>query len=208
MSRTIFLLSPANFMGKRAQYLLRDGAEFELAVRARGAGISVGEAFSFVSGLYFRGKLAYARTFGHAQGAAAGRSGGILVIVPGRGLVSPETVLGLDELRAIRGVAVEPADPVFRDPLARDAVRLREDLRADDRVVLLGSIATDKYAAILQEHLDDRLEFPAAFVGRGDMSRGGLMLRCAREGRELTYERLAGAVRRGSRPPRLGRLAR
>src|SRR5262249_61742093 len=48
-----------------------------------------------------------------------------------------------------------------------------------------------------------RLVFPAEFVGRGDMSRGGLLLRSARDRRELTYLPVAGAVRRGVRPARL-----
>jgi hypothetical protein len=51
-----------------------------------------------------------------------------------------------------------------------------------------------------------RLHFPADFVGRGDMSRGGLMLRCVTEGRELEYAPILGATRRGARPPKLARL--
>jgi len=35
------------------------------------------------------------------------------------------------------------------------------------------------------------------------MSRGGLLLRCVEEARELDDVPLAGAVRRGRRPPRL-----
>jgi hypothetical protein len=35
------------------------------------------------------------------------------------------------------------------------------------------------------------------------MSRGGLLLRAADAGQELTYEPVAGAVRHGRRPPRL-----
>jgi hypothetical protein len=70
--------------------------------------------------------------------------------------------------------------------------------------VLLGSIATAKYSSILSEAFRERLRFPSSFIGRGDMSRGGLMLRCARAGRELEYVPLSGAPTRGSRPPRLG----
>lgn len=51
-----------------------------------------------------------------------------------------------------------------------------------------------------------RVLFPAEFVGRGDMSRGGLLLRRAREGVELEYAALSGAVRRGKRPPKLERV--
>jgi hypothetical protein len=49
----------------------------------------------------------------------------------------------------------------------------------------------------------DRLMFPVHFVGRGDMSRGGLMLRCVMAGFELPYVPLAGAIRHGERPPKL-----
>ena len=43
---------------------MSDRATFDLAVRLRGpGGAALGEVFSFMSGLYFRGKLAYARTF-------------------------------------------------------------------------------------------------------------------------------------------------
>jgi len=73
------------------------------------------------------------------------------------------------------------------------------------RVVLLGSIATGKYSDILMEIFEDRLFFPIEFVGRGDMSRGGLLLRRVREGRELEYQPVRGAIRRGKRPPKLER---
>ena len=49
----------------------------------------------------------------------------------------------------------------------------------------------------------ERLTFPLDFVGRGDMSRGGLLLRCVRAERELTYVPVSGAVRHGPRPPKL-----
>jgi hypothetical protein len=72
--------------------------------------------------------------------------------------------------------------------------------------VLLGSIASGKYVELLTSVLGRRLLFPGDFVGRGDMSRGGLMLRCAREGRELRYVALLDADRHGPRPARLPRL--
>jgi hypothetical protein len=75
-----------------------------------------------------------------------------------------------------------------------------------DEVVLLGSVATGKYVDPLTEALGERLRFPGDFVGRGDMSRGGLLLRSVRDGRELDYLPVAGSVRRGSRPARLARL--
>jgi hypothetical protein len=70
-------------------------------------------------------------------------------------------------------------------------------------VVLLSSIASAKYVEVLRPLFGERLMFPAAFVGRGDMSRGGLLLRCVDAGTELEYTSVEGAVRRGRRPPRL-----
>ena len=77
---------------------------------------------------------------------------------------------------------------------------------ADARIVLLGSIATGKYVDPLLTVFGERLLFPESFVGRGDMSRGGLLLRATREGTELEYASLAGSERHGRRPPKLVRL--
>src|SRR5207237_7146045 len=70
-------------------------------------------------------------------------------------------------------------------------------------VILLGSIATGKYVEVLLANFGQQLRFPADFVGRGDMSRGGLMLRCAADLQELSYVRVAGAIVNGKRPPKL-----
>src|SRR5438270_1706544 len=62
--RRIFLLSPASCGGKRAALLFNERAEFTVARRIRSEeGAPLGEVFSFLSGLYFRGKLNYARAF-------------------------------------------------------------------------------------------------------------------------------------------------
>src|SRR5262245_36869068 len=171
--QTIFLLSPAHCGGRRAELLLREGASSPLAARLRDSGAPIGEVFSFLSGLYFRGKLAY--------GSAFARSGpaphGVLVITPGRGLVPPDRVVTLAELREIAEIGVAAEERRFRCPLERDASALHAVLESDDQVVLLGSIATGKYVDIIEGFLDGRLRFPIEFVGRGDMSRGGLMLR-------------------------------
>ncbi len=143
----MFLLSPASTAGKRAAILMNSGAEFELAKRLRNDELTIGELFSFLSGLYFRGKLAYARQLATSVDAAA-------------------------------------------------------------RIVLLGSIATKKYVEPLGEVFGERLVFPSEFVGRGDMSRGGLMLRSVLAGTELDYIPVATAVRRGSRPPKLEKIRR
>jgi hypothetical protein len=181
-----FLLSPARADGVRMGFLLRPQAGFALAQQFQREGASVGALFEFASGLYFRGKLSYARRFGRA-----------LVIVPGRGLLDSETVFTPADLRRVAEVRVDLDEPRYREPLVRDAAALQGE------VVLLGSIATGKYADVLLQILGQRLLFPPAFVGRGDMSRGGLLLRCVREGTELAYAPLDGAVRHGKRPPRL-----
>jgi hypothetical protein len=70
------------------------------------------------------------------------------------------------------------------------------------RSFFLGSIATGKYVDVLLASFRDRLRFPSEFIGRGDMSRGGLMLRCAVDRHELSYIAVAGAIVNGKRPPR------
>jgi hypothetical protein len=197
--QTIFLLSPAYCGGRRAQLLLRTEAAFPLAVRLRESPVAIGEIFSFLSGLYFRGKIAYATAFARTSTA----SEGMLVITPGRGLVPASTLITLEELRAIAEVGVSPEEPRFRDPLERDARAIAAGLMGVDRVVLLGSIATGKYVDVLEHCFGGRLRFPESFVGRGDMSRGGLMLRSAQSGTELEYVPIAGTMRHGPRPPRL-----
>jgi hypothetical protein len=195
----VFLLSPAHCGGKRAQVLLNERASFPLAVRLRSPdGVEIGEAFSFLSGLYFRGKLAYAERFGRPP---AGRPGA-LVITANRGLLPAGAAVTLPDLREFGTVDIRADDERYREPLARDAGRLAED--AETSVVLLGSVATGKYVDVLLAIFGERLLFPSQFVGRGDMSRGALLLRAAREGTELDYQPVAGAVRRGPRAARIG----
>lgn len=197
-STRIFLLSPAFCGGERAKLLFNPDASFPLAVQLRERGVPIGELFAFLSGLYFRGKLAYSRAFARAPKGAPG----VLVITPSRGLVDPATVLTLDDLREFREVNIAAQCERFIAPLVRDAHALaRASRRAP--AILLGSIATDKYVTTLAAAFGERLRFPAEFVGRGDMSRGGLLLRSARERSELTYVPVAGAIRRGARPPKL-----
>ena len=200
----IFLLSPANAAGLRARMILSESAEFALAARLRQEGLPLGEVFSFISGLYFRGKLAYARAFAPA---ANGVSGSFVITAAG-GLVPPDTVVNVERLREISSVPIEAKEPRYRKPLERDARRLLRRVGSECEVVLLGSVATPKYVEPLLEVFGERLMFPAEFAGRGDMSRGGLMLRCARSGAELTYVPVATAVRHGPRPPKLPRLPR
>jgi hypothetical protein len=195
----VFLLSPAHSGGKRADLLLSDRGRFPLAERLRaGEAVSRGEAFSFVSGLYFRGKLAYARQFARPPAGEAGAR----VITPNRGLLDADAPVGASDMRGFGTVDIRPDDPRYRAPLERDLARLARHPGLE--LVLLGSVATGKYVDVLLDVVGERLLFPTDFVGRGDMSRGALLLRAARERRELAYEPAATAVRRGRRPGKAG----
>jgi hypothetical protein len=187
----LFLLSPAHLGGKRASLLLREEAAFPLAVRLREpGGLPLGEAFSFLSGLYFRGKLAYATRFARPPAGVAG----VQVITANRGLVAADAPVSPEELRAFGSVDIHVGDPRYRVPLLRDVARLAGEPGLE--LVLLGSVATGKYVDVLLDVVGERLLFPSDFAGRGDMSRGALLLRSAREGRELSYEPVAGALSR------------
>jgi hypothetical protein len=186
---TLFLLSPARTGGLRARQLARSPGELGVLLRAGRA--PLGDVFAWLSALYFRGKLAYANAFG-----------GALVMAPGLGLVAPTTPMSVAMLEAMGAIGID--SEAFTSAVARDARRIH----ATEQVVLLGSIATGKYVDTLIDVLGGRLMFPRSFVGRGDMSRGGLMLRAARSGEELAYAAVAGAVRHGARPAKLGTLPR
>ena len=203
MQRRVFLLSPASTSGKRCQQLLAGGASFPLARSIRHEGASLGEIFSFLSALYFRGKLTYAQRFALPPAGCPG----VLVITSERGLVAPDTRLTLADLRAFAEVDIDAADARYAEPLRAAAQALRGRLTSDTEVVLLGSIATPKYVDLLLPAFAKSLLFPGDFVGRGDMSRGGLLLRAAREGVELAYRPVEGAVRHGARPAKLARRA-
>lgn len=196
----IFLLSPAYAGGERARMILRDEAQFPLARKLRAkSGAPIADVFTFLSGLYFRGKIAYANAFARPVRGASG----VLVITPTRGLVDARTRIRLDDLREFAGVDIHENDPRYRMPIERDARELATKLSMQSEVILLGSIATGKYVDVLLANFGERLRFPADFVGRGDMSRGGLMLRCAADRRELSYVPVGGAIMNGKRPPKL-----
>jgi hypothetical protein len=202
--RRIFLLSPANASGVRANALFDPNAQFDLAYRLRSSSAPLGEVFSFISGLYFRGKLAYAERFANPPVGVAG----VHIITAAAGLWLPQQLVTVARLKAICAARVDPDDPKYRRPLDRDARRLRAVIDPDTQVVLLGSISTPKYVIPLLEVFGERLYFPQDFVGRGDMSRGGLLLRCCTSESPLEYAPVANATRRGPRPPKLTRLAR
>ena len=201
----VFLLSPANCNGVRARMVVSETASFALAQQLReDAGAPLGDVFSFVSGLYFRGKLTYARRFARPPDPECPVvSGGVLVITPNAGLRSADTMVTLDAIRAFAAVSIDLGNPRYRDPLVRTARALDRAAGPECDIVLLGSIASGKYVEVLLPIFGERLLFPADFIGRGDMSRGGLLLRRVLAGQELEYIAVAGAVRHGERPPRL-----
>jgi hypothetical protein len=203
----VFLLSPANCSGTRARQVVSPRARFPLAERLRSSeGAPIGELFAFVSGLYFRGKLTYARRF--AAPPARDGVGGVLVITPDAGLWSPDARVTVSTLQRFADTDVDSGNPAYRCPLERSAAALAAGAGPACDVVLLGSIASPKYVDVLVAIFGERLLFPIEFVGRGDMSRGGLLLRRAAAGDELQYVPVAGAVRRGARPPKLPPLHR
>jgi hypothetical protein len=209
-SPRIFLLSPANCGGTRANQVLSAKATFPLAVELRSRrGAMLGDVFMFVSGLYFRGKLTYAMRFAAPPELDNPVIGcGVHIITPNAGLRSPDTYVTQKALRAFAAGDVHHANARYRQPLEKDARALMDEIGPECDVVLLGSVASPKYVDVLTGIFGERLRFPIDFVGRGDMSRGGLLLRKAREGVELPYGPVLGAVLHGARPPRLPPLVR
>jgi hypothetical protein len=201
----VFILSPANCGGRRAKQAMSPNATFALAAALRSDdGAPLGEFFSFISGLYFRGKLTYARRFARPPDPDNPIVGaGIHIITPNAGLRGPDALVTHAAVRAFAGGDIDAANRKYRGPLESSARVLAAEVGPDCDVVLLGSVASPKYVSILTNIFGDRLLFPSDFVGRGDMSRGGLMLRHARDGVELPYVPVAGATLHGARPPKL-----
>ncbi len=199
----VFLLSPARLDGARGKLLFEPATLFPVAraLRTR-EGCTIGEVFRFVSGLYFRGKLAYGTAFARPPASAPWLGSGALVITQNRGLVPAETRVCLEHIEAFASTDISVSEPAFRKPFERDARLLREAV-GEGEVVLLGSIASAKYVDVLVDVFGERLLFPKDFVGRGDMSRGGLLLRATAAKQELDYAAVKGAVRHGTRPPKL-----
>ncbi len=198
MSR-IFLLSPAQCAGGRAQMCLRKGAGFETARKLRGEGVPLGELFTFLSGLYFRGKLAYASVFACPPESCPG----IFVITPCRGLLAPGALITAADLRRFGSTEIGEEVAAYMEPFSMDVRHLAKSVESDTEVILLGSIATHKYLKVLLKWFGSRLKFPREFVGRGDMSRGGLLLRSAHDRLELEYISVEGAVLHGKKPPKM-----
>ena len=185
--------------------MLLPDAHSELAIALRSAeGALLGDLFSFMSGLYFRGKLTYARRFARPPDPLNPIVGmGVHVITPDTGLRGPDTRVTTAAVRAFARNEVDAVNARYRRPLEASAWALLAEIGSTCNVVLLGSIASPKYVDVLTGIFGERLLFPIAFVGRGDMSRGGLLLRQAREGVELEYGPVIGAALHGARPPKL-----
>jgi hypothetical protein len=201
----VFLLSPARVSTERAKRLTAGLGPLPLATQLNAwPGVPLGDVFAFLSSLYFRGKLAYANAFARPPESVPG----VLVITPGEGLWQASRYVTAEDMRAFANVEVHHENHSFAGPLLRDAEALRVSSSERTQFVLLGSIASEKYLSPLQRAFGERLLFPAEFVGRGDMSRGGLLLRSASDRSELEYIPVAGATLRGKRPARLPPLPR
>ncbi len=203
--RRIFLLSPASCGGKRAALLFNEKAEFDIAKRVREQpGAPLGEVFSFLSGLYFRGKLTYAREFQNPPPSPRGAPG-IQIITPSDGLYSPGALVTIGDLERFAGVPIAAEESRYRYPLERDAGKIAERIGPRCQVVLLGSIATGKYVDVLLPIFGKRLVFPQEFLGHGDMARGGMLLKRAASRLELTSVPVSDPSRLGSRATRKAR---
>src|SRR4051812_18265916 len=125
----IFILSPASCGGERARILLREAATFDLARRVRTPrGATIGEVFAFLSGLYFRGKLAYAMAFENPPP----RMRGTLVITTDRGLIPPDTRVTAQDLRDMGCQPIENEHPGYHIPLSRDVASLAKRIAGRD----------------------------------------------------------------------------
>jgi len=195
--RRIFVLSPASCGGKRAALLFNQRAEFTVAQRVRSdEGAPLGEVFSFLSGLYFRGKLNYARAF---ENPPPSRASGVHIITPTDGLCTPGSIVTVRDLERFAAVPIDADESRYRYPLEVDAQRLAEKIGPQCEVVLLGSVATGKYVDVLEPIFGKRLLFPKEFLGHGDMARGGMLLKRAESGIELTYIPVSSPERLGTR---------
>jgi hypothetical protein len=198
----IFILSPARSTGKRAALILNPDSQLPLAEQLRtAAGVPLSDVFSFCSSLYFRGKATYAERFAVRPRGLANA----YVITSSNGLVASQLKVTATTIERFAGVPIDPADDRYRVPLLESARDLQKRLGSSAQIILLGSIATRKYVEPLVECFGDQLLFPTDFIGRGDMSRGGLLLRAAAANQELAYQRLSTTLMRtGRRPPKLG----
>jgi hypothetical protein len=202
--KRVFVLSPADCNGLRARWVLKKTSRSEMAQRLRAGGAPLGEVFSFLSALYFRGKLAYALAFAAPPPGCPG----VWVITPTAGLVPHDRVIRLAGLRGYSRARIHVKSKSYCAALRRSAKKLAAQAGEDCEIVLLGSLATGKYLDILGPIFGRRLRVPKEFIGRGDMSRGGLLLRCVREAGELNYMEAAALSAAASKQRRVQQPAR
>ena len=174
--------------------LRRPGSTSAFARQLRDEGAPLGDVFSFLSGLYFRGKLEYARAFARTVGE---ETGGVYIITMTDGLVSPDTRISLEDLE--RYALCQEGAAAAISVLQRTARALLQRIGSDSDVVLLGSVGTGKYTDLLAPIFGERLLFPREVLHIGQLARGALFLRRAREGQELDYIPVAEITRAGRR---------
>lgn len=165
-----------------------------LARRLRAGSASLGEVFSFLSGLYFRGKLEYALTFARSVN---GETREVHIITMIDGLVSPDTLISATDLD--RYADYQGSAPAPTSRLEATARALRDRVGQDAEVVLLGSVGTGKYTDVLTPIFGRRLLFPRDVLHAGQLARGAIFLQRARERQELEYVPVADIVRTGGR---------
>ena len=173
--------------------LRRPGSRVALARRLREEGVPLGDVFNFLSGLYFRGKLEYARAFARPRE----QSDGVHVITMTDGLVSPDARIVADDLERYAEFPEGTATAVLT--LEKTALDLSQRLDGNADVVLLGSVSTGKYTDVLAPIFGERLLFPRDVLHIGQLARGALFLRRAREGPELEYAPVSEIIRSGRR---------
>ena len=125
----VFLLSPARPAGVRAEQLTSPRARFGAAQRYRSPeGVTLEEAFTFMSSLYFRGKITYARHFAAPppELAFGTADDGILVIAPGFGLMPPSWRITEERMRKLRRTPVDLKNRSYCEPLRQHAAQRME----------------------------------------------------------------------------------
>jgi hypothetical protein len=190
----VFLISPATAHGPRALSLRRPDASSVLARRLREEGVPLGDVFSFLSGLYFRGKLEYARAFAREPDE---QTGGVRIITMTDGLVSPDALISRRDLD--RYAECTEGVTAALSSLKETALAFSERIGATADIILLGSVGTGKYTDLLAPIFGERLLFPRDVLHIGQLARGALFLKRARERHELEYVPVAEIARAGRR---------
>ena len=110
-------------------------AKFAAAMQYRTeAGVEVADAFAFMSALYFRGKIAYARQFAVPSALIGGN--GIFVITSGYGLVPPDWRLTEERMKRMRRIDIDADARNYTKPLREHAqlIAVKDYLDSDEYV--------------------------------------------------------------------------